>query len=122
MGYTITRLEDGVSSHNNDPRPFTVIPEPLKGLQFTQVVASVVSPIEVEFLTPGKLYVLVGNDWDGSYSAKAWLCQAGFREGLPLAETSRGNAFEVWSLVGEAGERFVLPTQVMLVADRLSRK
>ncbi|MDT5122137.1 MAG: hypothetical protein QOC96_1619 [Acidobacteriota bacterium] len=122
MGYTITRLEDGVSSHNNDPRPFTVIPEPLKGLQFTQVVASVVSPIEVEFLTPGKLYVLVGNDWDGSHSAKAWLCQAGFREGLPLAETSRGNAFEVWSLVGEAGERFILPTQVMLVADRLSRK
>jgi hypothetical protein len=119
MGYTIARLEIGVSSHNNDPRPFTAIPESLVGLPFTQVVASVVSPVEVEFLTTGKLFVLVGNDWDGSYSAKAWLCQTGFREGLPLLTTSRGTGFEVWSLVGEAGERFVLPTQVMLVAEHL---
>jgi len=122
MGYTIARLEAGVSSHNNDPRPFTVIPEPLMKLQFTQVVASTVSPVEVEFRTPGKLYVLVGDDWDGYYEAQAWLCQTGFREGLPLVETQRGTAFEVWSLVGEAGECFVLPTQVMLAADRLVRK
>jgi hypothetical protein len=26
MGYTISRLEPGVSSHNNDPRPFAAIP------------------------------------------------------------------------------------------------
>jgi hypothetical protein len=122
MGYTVARLEAGVSSHNNDPRPFKMIPEPLAGLQFTQVVSSIVSPVEVEFLTPGKLYVLVGNDWDGSQTAKAWLCQTGFREGLPPLETRRGNGFEVWSLVGEAGETFVLPTQVMLAAERLVRK
>jgi Glycosyl transferase family 2 len=119
MGYTIARLKIGVSSHNNDPRPFTAIPESLAGMLFTQVVASVVSPVEVEFLTTGKLYVLVGNDWDGSSSATAWLGQTGFREGLPVLTTRRGTGFEVWSLVGEAGERFVLPTQVMLVADHL---
>jgi hypothetical protein len=55
MGYTLAQLEIGVSSHNNEPRPFTAIPEPLAGLPFTQVVASVVSPIEVEFLTIGKV-------------------------------------------------------------------
>jgi hypothetical protein len=122
MGYTVARLEAGVSSHNNDPRPLTAIPEPLTGLQFTQVVAFAVSPIKVEFLTPGKLYVLVGNDWDGYYPATAWLSETGFRERLPAVETQRGTAFEVWSLVGEAGERFILPTQVMLVADRLIGK
>ncbi|HSF28862.1 MAG TPA: glycosyltransferase family A protein, partial [Candidatus Tectomicrobia bacterium] len=119
MGYTIARLALGVSSHNNDPRPFSVIPESLAGLPFTQVVASVVSPVEVEFLTAGKLYVLVGNDWDGSASATAWLEQTSFREALPVLTTRRGTGFEVWSLVGVAGERFVLPTQVMLVAEHL---
>ncbi|MCI0337077.1 MAG: FkbM family methyltransferase [Acidobacteria bacterium] len=121
MGYTIHRLAAGVSSHNNDPRPFTAIPEPLTGLAFTQVVAYAVSPVEVEFLTSGKLYVLVGNDWDGYFSATDWLGQKGFRERLPLVETRDGIGFEVWSLVAEAGERFVLPTQVMLVAEQLVR-
>jgi len=122
MGYTIAGLEAGVSSHNNDPRPFTEIPEPLAGLQFTQVVSGSVSPVEVEFLTPGKLYVLVGNDWDGYRLATDWLCKTGFREKLPVVETRRGTGFEVWSLIGDAGEHFVLPTQVMLVADRLVGK
>ncbi|MCI0393433.1 MAG: hypothetical protein L0332_20220 [Chloroflexi bacterium] len=122
MGYTIARLEVGVSSHNNDLRPFTLIPEPLMGLPFTQVVACTVSPIEVEFITPGKLYVLVGNDWAGYYTAKAWLSQTGFRERLPLVKTRRGTGFEVWSLAGKVGECFVLPTQVMLVADPLLKR
>lgn len=121
MGYTIERLAIGVSSHNNSPRPFTAIPEPLAGLTFTQVVACSVSPVEVEFLTPGKLYVLVGNDWDGYYSNTEWLSRTGFREDLPLVETQVKTGFEIWSLVAEAGERFVLPTQVMLAASDLVR-
>lgn len=121
MGYTLARLEAGASSHNNDPRPFTAVPQPLAGLEFTQVVASSVSSVEVEFLTPGKLYVLVGNDWEGYWPGTTWLSEHGFREDLPLVETLRGTAFEVWSLVGEAGERFVLPTQVMLAARSLVR-
>jgi hypothetical protein len=119
MGYTIARLEAGASSHNNDPRPFAAVPEPLSGVEFTQVVANSVSPVEVEFLTPGKMYALVGNDWEGYWPATTWLSENGFREDLPLVETQRGTAFEVWSLVGEAGERFILPTQIMLAADRL---
>jgi hypothetical protein len=78
-------------------------------------------PVEVEFLAPGKLYILVGTDWEGYHRATAWLREAGYREALPSVATRRGTAFEVWSLVGEEGERFVLPTQVMLVADRLVR-
>jgi hypothetical protein len=119
MGYTIARLEAGASSHNNDPRPFVAVPQPLEGLEFTQVVACRVSSVEVEFLTSGKLYVLAGNDWEGYWPATTWLSENGFREDLPLVETMRGTAFEAWSLVGEAGERFVLPTQVMLAARSL---
>jgi len=121
MGYTVGRLEAGVSSHNNEPRPFSSIPKTLAGLEFTQVVSMSASPVEVEFLTSGKLYVLVGNDWDGYYPATEWLSEHGFRENLPQVETRRGTGFEVWSLAGEAGERFVLPTQVMLAAERLVR-
>src|SRR5581483_7467400 len=65
MGYTVARLAPGASSHNNDARPFVQIPEPLAGLSFTQVVAASVSPVEVRFRSPGKLYVLVGTDWYG---------------------------------------------------------
>lgn len=119
MGYTVERLAAGVSSHNNDPRPFVSIPEPLAGLPFTQVVACSVSPVEVEFLSSGKLYVLVGTDWDGHRPSTEWLMSRGFREALPLVETERQTAFEVWSIVAEAGERFVLPTQVMLAANCL---
>jgi hypothetical protein len=119
MGYTVARLALGVSSHNNEPRPFTAIPQALAGLLFTQVVACVVSPVEVEFLTAGKLYVLVGNDWAGHHPNTEWLSHTGFREALPLVETQARTGFEVWSLVAEAGERFVLPTQVMLAAAEL---
>lgn len=121
MGYVIARLAVGISSHTNDHRPFTDIPAVLTGLAFTQVVASVVSPVEVEFLTPGRLYVLVGNDWDGYYTATTWLRENGKREQLPLVATRRGTGFEAWSLIGESGERLVIPTQVMLAASRLVR-
>ena len=121
MGFTVRQLEVGASSHNNESRPFTVIPEKLAGLPFTQVVAYAVSPIEVEFLGSGKLYVLVGNDWNGHHSATEWLSRNGFREGLPSLETQNKTNFEVWSLVAQAGEHFVLPTQVMLVAEQLVR-
>jgi FkbM family methyltransferase len=122
MGYTIAKLQPGISSHNNDFRPFTVIPESLAGLEFTQVVSMSMSPVEVEFLTAGKLYVLVGTDWEGYYPATGWLSEFGFKEDLPPVETSRGTAFEAWSLIGEAGQIFTLPTQVMLAAGHLVAK
>ena len=63
MGYTIATLDVGASSHNNDHRHFESIPETLRQRRFTQVVSSSVSEIEIEFLSTGKLYVLVGTDW-----------------------------------------------------------
>jgi hypothetical protein len=122
MGYTLERLASGASSHNNDPRPMAEIPSPLAGRQFTQVVAGRAAPVEVEFLSAGKLYVLVGTDWEGHEPASAWLREAGLREPVPAVETLRGTAFEVWSLLGETGDRFVIPTQVMLVSDHLERR
>src|SRR5205814_1982921 len=121
MGYAIKRLEIGASSHTNEQRPLITISEPLAGLSFTQVVACAVSPVEIEFLTSGKLYVLVGDDWEGHYPATTWLNEHGYREDLPLLETRLGTGFEVWSLIGDPGQCFVLPTQVMLAADRLVR-
>jgi len=119
MGYTVAELRAGASSHNNDARPFEEIPSPLAGLSFTQVVASRVSPVTVEFRAPGKLYVLVGTDWDGYHPATAFLRRHGYREPLPCVRTRSGTGFEVWSLVGEMGETVELPTQVMLVAREL---
>jgi hypothetical protein len=119
MGYTVARLQPGVSSHNNDARPFEEIPGPLAGLAFTQVVCSRVSPVAVEFRAAGKLYVLVGTDWDGYRPATAFLRERGQREPLPQLRTRRGTGFEVWSLMGEAGEALELPTQVMLAAREL---
>src|SRR5205085_4282914 len=98
-------------------RPFTAIPEPLAGRSFTQVVSSAVSPVGVQFLSAGRLYVLAGVDWDGYYVATAWLGGVGEAEAMPFVETRRRPAFEVWSLLGERGDRFVIPTQVMLVSD-----
>lgn len=122
MGYTVDLLRLGASSHNNDPRPFTAIPEPLAGRRFTQVVSCVVSPVHVQFLSSGRVYVLVGTDWDGYYAATAWLGGAGEPEAIPLVETLHRPAFEVWSLRGEQGDEFVIPTQVMLVSDHLERQ
>jgi len=122
MGYTIATLDLGASSHNNDHRPFESIPEPLRGRRFTQVVSNGLSEVEVEFLSAGKVYVLVGTDWGGHGPATDWLRQVGYKENLSLARTERGTAFEVWSLVAEAGERFVIPTQVMLVSDHLVKR
>jgi hypothetical protein len=119
MGYTVGRLVPGASSHNNDRRPFTEIPTALAGLAFTQVVSSRVSPVNVEFRVSGKLYVLVGTDWGGYQPATAYLHEHGYREPLPHVKTCRGTGFEVWSLLGEAGDALELPTQVMLVAREL---
>ena len=80
------------------------------------------APVEVEFLSAGKLYVLVGTDWEGHGPASAWLRQAGLRERIPPLTTLRGTAFEVWSLLADAGDRFLIPTQVMLASDNLERR
>jgi hypothetical protein len=119
MGCTVTRLTLGASSHNNDFRPFDAVPDALLGRAFMQAVACRVSPVELQFLQPGKIYVLVGTDWEGYYPATAWLLGRGTKEELPPVTTASGTGFEVWSLFGRVGERLVIPTQVVLVGDRL---
>jgi hypothetical protein len=119
MGFTIARLELGVSSHNNDERPFSSIPAPLLGKPFTQVVASHVSPVTVQFRTTGKLYVLAGTDWYGYHEATRFLRPRARREPWAHLLTARDTGFEVWSIVGDAGDALIVPTQVMLVADEL---
>jgi hypothetical protein len=119
MGYTLARLECGVSTHNNDPRPLLSVPAELAGLRFTQVVANHATPIEIEFRTPGRLFVLAATGWDGYALAAEFLDDAGWRESIEPLRTRDGTTFEVWSLCAEAGERLRFPTQVMLVAAEL---
>lgn len=119
MGYVVARLETGVSSHANIARPIEHIPAPLAGKPFTQVIAYQAAPVEVEFLSAGKLYVLVGTDWYGYLPATRWLRSIGYRESLEALRTTLGTTFEVWSVLGNSGETLVIPTQTMLVAERL---
>ena len=122
MGYVVTRLAPGVSSHTNFACPLTGIPAPLAGKPFTQVVAERAAPIEVEFLAAGKLYVLIGTGWYGYRPMTEWVSAIGYREPLPSITTAAGTAFEVWSVIGEAGERLLIPSQAMLVAGELRRR
>jgi glycosyl transferase family 2 len=122
MGCTVERLQTGLSTHNNERHAIVSIPAALAGLCFTQVVAHCVSPVDVRFLTPGKAYVLVGTGWYGYRDAVAWIRDVGYREPMPRLATADNGYFEVWSLLGEPGDRFTAPTQVMLCANELMRE
>jgi hypothetical protein len=121
MGYTLARLECGVSTHNNDPRPLVSVPSELAGLPFTQVVANHATPVAIEFRTGGRLFVLAAPGWDGYAPAAEFLDGAGWRDPIEPPRTRDGTTFEVWSLYGEAGESLHVPTQVMLAAAELVR-
>jgi hypothetical protein len=121
MGYTLARLKREVSTHNNDSRPLVSVPVELAGLAFTQVVANHATPVEIEFRTGGRLFVLAAQGWEGYGPAAEFLDDAGWRDSIEPLRTRDGTTFEVWSLYAEAGERLHLPTQVMLVAAELIR-
>jgi hypothetical protein len=121
MGFTLARLQPGVSTHNNDPRPIVSIPPALVGLQFSQVVSCHSAPVEIEFRTRGRLFVLAAPGWEGYASAAALLDEAGWRELSDPVRTQNGTVFEPWVLFAEAGERLVIPVQVMLASEELVR-
>ncbi len=121
MGYTLARIESGVSTHNNDPRPIVSVPQALTGLQFTQVVSCHAAPVEIEFRSAGQLFVLAALGWEGYAPAAAFLDDAGWRAPIEPLRTAQGTIFESWSLVANAGERLVIPTQVMLASAELIR-
>ena len=121
MGYTLARLQPGTSTHNNDERPLVSVPDRLAGLCFTQVVANHAAPVEVEFRTAGRLFVLAAPGWEGYAPASAFLDDAGWREPIEPLRTRGGTVFEPWSLVATAGERLTFPTQVMLAGPELIR-
>ena len=119
MGYTLARLECGVSTHNDDPRPLVSVPAELAGAQFTQVVSCRSTPVEIEFRSRGRLFVLAAPGWEGYAAAATFLDGAGWREPFEPLRTGTGTIFEAWSLVADPGERLVIPTQVMLAAAEL---
>lgn len=121
MGYVLARLEPGVSTHRNDERPLVAIPPAWVGMPFTQVVAQHAAPVEISFMSAGRLLVLASPGWEGYRVAEHFLDQAGWRVPLELLHTRDGTRFVPWLLQAEAGERCVVPTQVMLISERLVR-
>ena len=121
MGFTIAKLENGASTHNNDRRPITSIPPPLAGLQFTQVVSCHSAAVAIEFRTDGRLHILAAPGWEGYAPAAAILNDAGWRERVDPVRTSTGTYFEVWTLSAKTGERLEIPVQVMLASAELIR-
>lgn len=121
MGYTLARMEPGVSTHNNHPRPLTSIPPALEGLQFTQVVSGHSTSVDIEFRTRGRIFVLAARGWDGYAPAAAFLDDAGWRQPCEPLRTSEGTVFDPWFLCADAGERVTIPVQVMLASTELVR-
>lgn len=119
MGYTLARLEQGISTHNNDARPLVSVPPALAGMPFTQVVANHSAPVEIEFRTNGRLFVLAAPGWEGYAPAVEFLDDCGWRETIEPLRTHDGTIFEPWSLLAQAGERLIVPTQVMLASTQL---
>jgi hypothetical protein len=119
MGFTVARIEPGISTHNNDPRPIISIPQPLAGLSFTQVVACHSAPVTVEFCSDGQLFVLAAPGWEGYAPAAALLDDAGWREAFEPLRTGEGTYFEAWRLIAKAGECLTFPVQVMLAGKEL---
>ena len=121
MGYSLSRLTLGASTHNNESRPLVFIPPELEGLQFTQVVANHSASVEIQFHTSGKLFVLASPGWEGYAPAADFLDDAGWREPIEALQSRDGRTFEVWSLVGTERARLIVPTQVILAGENLVR-
>jgi hypothetical protein len=119
MGFTVARVEPGISTHNNDLRPIISIPPPLAGLSFTQVVSYHSAPVTVEFRSDGQLFVLATPGWEGYAPAAVFLDDAGWREPFEPLRTSQGTYFEAWRLIAKAGECLTFPVQVMLAGAEL---
>lgn len=118
MGYTLARVETGISTHNNDRRPFVAIPNSIRSLTFTQLVSNCAGPVNVEFVSTGILIVGVARGWEGYAVAAEFLSGAGW----PMqteTKTSDGTEFDLWTLYARQGERFTVPTQVMLISCEL---
>ena len=121
MGYTLARLQLGVSTHNNDQRPLVFVPPALEQMPFTQVVANHAAPVEISFMSEGRLFLLASPGWEGYAIAEAFLDEAGWREPVEPLRTKDGTVFKPWSLAGKAGEGLIVPTQVMLASSEVTR-
>jgi hypothetical protein len=119
MGYGLSRVASGISTHINDSRPLVTWPKQLGGLMFTQVVANRSDSVELRFTERGKLFVLVSPGWEGYEPAARFLNQAGWKQPIEPLRAADGTVFEPWLLVAEAGERLVIPTQVMVASEAL---
>jgi hypothetical protein len=123
MGYVISDLCTGAPIHSNVATTWGDVPPELTGKQYTQVVGKKSSPVVARFLTPGTMYVLVFPNFPEVYTANAKLLSTC---GKKLQFQLRGTpdpklAAEVWSITGQAGQTITFPTQIILVAEKLSR-
>jgi len=97
-----------------------LVPPPLRGLCFTQVVANRAAPVDIAFRTAGASSSLAAPGWKATSGCRVPRRRRLARTERPL-RTRDGTSFEAWSLVAGVGEHLVVPTQVMLVTEELVR-
>jgi hypothetical protein len=118
MGYTIKKLRKGVSSHNNDNRPWTEVPKELDGHLFTQMVSDKPGRIEITFKTTGMIYILIDKSWAG-YSGEADKI-AVLGEKTDITISNGREIFEAWIVQGKIGDSIEVSNHV-LVAEGLQK-
>ena len=114
MGYSIGVLAKGVKSHTNNDNTLDDFPDAWIGKSYTLVVSNVSSPVQIRFITSGKIYVLAGIH--SRETELAALAKVAKREASLTATDST-----VWSITASEGTQIVIPFQVCLIAESLEK-
>jgi hypothetical protein len=112
MGYSSGKLQSGANMYTNHPGNWANIPKEIEGKQYTLVVANTVSPVMVEFRSAGKAYFIP--HWQLPQQRPV-LAKYGKKENYTLG------GYEVWSIQGRPGMKVSFPTQIVLIADKLTK-
>jgi hypothetical protein len=119
VAYTVEVLEKGKSIHNNDASNLIrVLPEKLKGKQYTQLVFDQPSSATIEFLEGSTIWIAFVR-WDGyAIQRRELVSLFGFEPTLSL--TSSPDRWEIWEVRGQKGTIIKVPHSPLVIADRLS--
>jgi hypothetical protein len=115
---TVEVLEKGKSTHNNASNVIRVLPEKLKGKQYTQLVSDQPSSATIEFREGGTVWIAFVR-WGGYAKQRRELVSLfGFEPTLSF--TSSPSEWEIWEVRGQKGTAMTVPHSPLVIADRLS--
>jgi hypothetical protein len=118
VAYPVEVLEKGKSTYNNASNLISVLPEKLKGKQYTQLVCHHPGSATVEFLEGGTVWIAFVR-WRGYAEQRRELVSLfGFEPTLSL--TSSPSEWEIWEVSGQKETVITVPHSPLAIADRLS--